>query len=74
MMVAVWVIAILIYFVPMPATYKIIGIVVSIGLIAVYIIIAKRNNRLSTISLVINLIIIGWDLAVLFMYSALSAR
>jgi hypothetical protein len=72
MTIVVWVIAILISFVPMPLLYKIIGIVASIVLIAWVTYIAHRNNRLSTMTLVINLVIIGWDLAVL--YGASSAR
>ena len=72
MMIGVWIIAILVSFVPMPVLYKIIGIVVSIVFIAVSTSLARRNNRLTTTSLVINLIVIGWDLAVL--YSVLSVR
>jgi hypothetical protein len=72
MTIVVWVIAILVSFVPMPFLYKIIGIVVSIILIAAVTYIARRNNRLSTTALVINLLIIGWDLAIVYM--ALSAR
>lgn len=71
-MYAVWVVALLVDFVPMPLVYKIAGIVLSIILLAAYIIIAKRNNRLSTITLIISLIVIGWDLAVV--YGALSGR
>ena len=71
-MIGVWIITILISFVPMPFMYKIFGILVSVALITGYIIIARRNNRLSTMSLVISLIIIGWDLAVVYM--ALSNR
>ena len=67
MTIVVWVIAILVSFVPMPLLYKIIGIVVSIILIAAVTYIARRNNRLSTTTLVINLLIIGWDLAVVYM-------
>lgn len=72
MTIVVWIIAILISFVPMPLLYKIIGIIASIVLIAWVTYIAHRNNRLSTMTLVINLVIIGWDLAVL--YGASSAR
>ncbi len=72
MTIAVWVIAILVSFVPMPVTYKIIGIIVSIILIAAITYIAHRNNRLTAMTLVINLLIIGWDLAVVYM--ALSVR
>lgn len=66
MTIGVWVIAIAISFVPMPVMYKIIGIVVSIILIAIVTYMLKRSNRLSTMSLIINLIIIGWDLAVVY--------
>ncbi len=66
MVIAVWVIAILVSFVPMPLMYKIIGIVVSVILIAAYTYIASRNHRLSKTSLVINLIIIGWDLSIVY--------
>lgn len=72
MTVVVWIIAILVSFVPMPLLYKIIGIIVSVVLIAWVTYIAHRNNRLSALTLVINLLIIGWDLAVVYM--ALSAR
>jgi hypothetical protein len=72
MMIGVWIITVLITFIPMPLMYKIIGIVVSIALIAAYIVIARRNSRLSTMSLVISLLVIGWDLAVV--YIALSNR
>jgi uncharacterized membrane protein len=72
MTIVVWIIAILVSFVPMPLLYKIIGIIASIILIAVITYRAHRNNRLSTMALVVNLIIIGWDLAVVYM--ALSAR
>lgn len=66
MMTAVWIIAILINFFPMPLTYKIIGIIISIVLIAAYTYIAHRNNRLNKMTLVINLVVIGWDLAVVY--------
>ena len=72
MIIGVWIIAILVSFVPMPLMYKIIGIVVSIILIAASTYMAYRNNRLSTMTLVINLLIIGWDSAVVYM--AISAR
>ena len=72
MIIGVWIIAILVSFVPMPLLYKIIGIVVSIILIAASTYMAYRNNRLSTMTLVINLLIIGWDAAVVYM--AVSAR
>ena len=72
MIMGVWVLAILITFVSIPVQYKIIGIIVSIVLIAVSTYIARRNNRLSTTSLLMNLIIIGWDLAML--YSIVSVR
>jgi len=72
LMIGVWIITILISFVPMPLIYKIFGIIMSIILIALYIILARRNNRLSTMSLVLNLIVIGWDLAIVYM--ALSNR
>lgn len=72
MMIAVWIIALLISFVSMPLQYKIIGIIISIILIALYTYNAQRNNRLSKTNLVINLIVIGWDLSIL--YSALSSR
>lgn len=72
LMIGVWIISILISFVSMPLMYKIIGIIVSIILIAAYIAMAQRNNRLSKTSLVINLLIIGWDLAVL--YSLMSVK
>lgn len=72
MIIGVWIIAILVSFVPMPLMYKIIGIVVSIILIAASTYMAYRNNRLSTMTLVINLLIIGWDAAVVYM--AVSAR
>ncbi len=72
MMTAVWIIAILIFLVPMPLMYKIIGIIVSIILIAAYTYIAYRNNRLSKTTLIINLVVIGWDLAVVF--GAVSGR
>ncbi|OGG36066.1 hypothetical protein A2363_01050 [Candidatus Gottesmanbacteria bacterium RIFOXYB1_FULL_47_11] len=65
-MIAVWVIAILISFVPMPLMYKIIGIIVSIILIAWVTYMAHRNNRLTTTTLIINLLIIGWDLAIIY--------
>ncbi len=65
--IAVWVIAILVSFVPMPLMYKIIGIIACIILIAWMTYMAHRNNRLSALSLVINLLIIGWDLAVVYM-------
>lgn len=64
--VAVWVIAILVSFVPMPLMYKIIGIIVSIVLIAWVTYMAHRNNRLTTTTLIINLLIIGWDLAIIY--------
>ena len=67
MTVVVWIIAILVSFVPMPLLYKIIGIVVSIILIALITYRAHKNNRLPTTTLVINLLIIGWDLAVVYM-------
>ena len=67
MTIVVWIIAILVSFVPMPLLYKIIGIVVSIILIALVTYMLKRSNRLSTTTLVINLLIIGWDLAVVYM-------
>jgi hypothetical protein len=70
MTIGVWIIAILVSFVPMPAMYKIIGIVVSIILIALVTYMLTRSNRLSTMSLVINLLIIGWDLAAV--YTSLS--
>ncbi len=70
--IGVWILAILISFVPMPMTYKIIGIVLSIILIATITYLAHRNHRLTTTNLIINLIIIGWDLATL--YSALAVR
>jgi uncharacterized membrane protein len=66
MTIAVWIIAILVSFVPMPFNYKIIGIIISIVLIAWITYQAKRNNRLTTTNLVINLLIIGWDLAIVF--------
>ncbi len=72
MTIVVWVIAILVSFVPMPLLYKIIGIIISIILIAAVTYIARRNNRLSTTTLVINLLIIGWDLAIVYM--ALAPR
>ena len=72
MIIGVWIIALLVSFVPMPLMYKIIGIVVSIILIAASTYMAYRNNRLSTMTLVINLLIIGWDAAVVYM--AVSAR
>jgi uncharacterized membrane protein len=72
MIIGVWIIAILVSFVPMPLMYKIIGIVVSIILIAASTYMAYRNNRLSTMTLVINLLIIGWDSAVVYM--AVTAR
>lgn len=71
-MIGVWIITLLISFISMPLIYKIFGIIVSIALIAAYIFIASRNNRLSKTSLVINLIIIGWDLAIV--YGALSTQ
>jgi hypothetical protein len=67
MTIVVWVIAILVSFVPMPLTYKIIGIIVSIALIAAITYRLHRTNRLSTTTLVVNLLIIGWDLAVVYM-------
>lgn len=67
MTIVVWVIAILVSFVPMPLLYKIIGIIVSIILIAWITYTAHRNNRLTTTTLIINLLIIGWDLAIVFM-------
>lgn len=67
LIIGVWILAIFISFVPMPVMYKIAAIVASIILIALATYIAKRNNRLSTMNLVINLIIIGWDMAVVFM-------
>jgi hypothetical protein len=67
MTIAVWIIAILVSFVPMPLMYKIIGIIVSIALIAAITYRAHRNNRLTSTTLVINLLIIGWDLAVVYM-------
>lgn len=70
--ILVWVIAIAIYFLPMPLLYQIIGIIISVILIALYLIIANRNRSLSKISLVINLLVIGWDLAVV--YFALAKR
>lgn len=63
MIVVTWIIAVIVAFVPMPFMYKIIGIIISIILIAVYTYIASSNHRLSKTNLVINLIIIGWDLA-----------
>ncbi len=66
-MIAVWAIAILVSFVPMSLMYKIIGIIVSIILIAWITYTAHRNNRLTTTTLIINLLIIGWDLAIVFM-------
>jgi len=72
MMIGVWIISLLMSFIPMSLTYKIVGTVICIALIAGYIIIASRNNRLSKVSLIINLIIIGWDLAVL--YTMVSVR
>jgi uncharacterized membrane protein len=65
--IAVWIIAILVSFVPMPFTYKIIGIIISIILISIVTYMLKRRNRLTTMNLVINLLIIGWDLAIVFM-------
>lgn len=67
MTIVVWIIAILVSFVPMPLTYKIIGIIVSIILIALVTYMLKRTNRLSTTNLIINLLIIGWDVAVVYM-------
>lgn len=72
MIIGVWILAILISFVPMPVTYKIIAIIASIVLIAASTYLSKRNGRLTTTTLIINLIIIGWDLAVL--YSMLAVR
>lgn len=66
LMIGVWIISLLISFVPMQLMYKIIGIIVSIILIAVYTAMAQQKNRLSKTSLVLNLLIIGWDLAVLY--------
>lgn len=71
MTIAVWVIAILVSFVPMPLIYKVVGIIVSILLIIWITYFAYRSNRLTTMTLVINLLIIGWDLAVV--YIALSS-
>lgn len=70
MTIAVWIIAILVSFVPMSVTYKIIGIIVSIILIALVTYKLKRSNRLAPMTLVVNLLIIGWDLAVV--YTALA--
>lgn len=72
LVIALWIIAIAVSFIPMPLMFKIIGVILSIILIAIYIVIAKRDNQLSTTSLIINLLIIGWDLAVL--YGLLTAR
>jgi hypothetical protein len=72
LMTAVWIITILIFVVPMPLIYKIIGIIVSIILIALYTYIAYKNHRLNKITLIINLVVIGWDLAVVF--GAVSGR
>lgn len=66
MTIAVWVIAIAISFVPMPLAYKVTGIAISIMLIAWITYQAKRANRLSTVNLIINLLIIGWDAAILY--------
>jgi hypothetical protein len=67
MMIVVWIIAILINFIPMPVMYKILGIILTIILLALYVFIQHRNNRLSKASLVLCLVVIGWDLAVLYM-------
>lgn len=72
MMIGVWVLALVISFVPMSLTYKVTGITVSIMLIAAVTYMAHRNNRLSKTNLVINLIIIGWDIVIV--YSALTAK
>lgn len=71
-MIGVWILAFLISFVPMSATYKITGVALSIGLIAISTYMAYEGKRLSKTNLVINLIIIGWDIAIV--YGALSAK
>jgi hypothetical protein len=65
MSIAVLMIAIAISFVPMPFTYKIIGIVMSIILIALVTYLLYQAKRLPMLMLVINLITIGWELAIL---------
>ena len=72
MIIAVWIIAILVSFIPMPFEYKIIGIIVSVVLIAISTYISHRKNTLTPMTLIINLLIIGWDLAIVYM--AVSAR
>jgi len=72
MMIGVWVLALVMSFVPMPHTYKIIGVILSIFLIVAVTYIAHKNNRLPRTNLIINLLIIGWDAAIL--YQLLSAR
>ncbi len=72
LMIGVWILAFLISFVPMSATYKITGVALSVVLIAISTYMAYEGKRLSKTNLVINLIIIGWDIAIV--YSALSAK
>lgn len=72
MMIGVWVLAFVISFVPMSLTYKVTGITVSIMLIAAVTYMLHRKKLLSKTNLVINLIIIGWDIAIV--YSALTAK
>ena len=67
MTIAVWVIALVVSFVPMPLAYKLTGITISIMLIVWITYQAKRANRLPTTNLIINLLIIGWDVAILYM-------
>jgi hypothetical protein len=64
MTVGVLMIAIAINFVPMPITFKIIGIVASIILIALVTYFLYRAKRLSPLMCVINLVTIGWELAI----------
>lgn len=66
MMMGVWILALAMSIVPMPITYKIIGVIVSIFFIVALTYTAHRNNRLPKTNLVINLVIIVWDAVILY--------